>query len=580
MRIEEEPLTGKKILLILLPFWTPLIPPLGISCLKGFLQQRGMTIKTVDANVEMEFVQIYDGYLNSLKKYIPRENRGNFFNIGIDVLQNHLDAYFNYVYGKQTGNGEDDGQYVELLKQVISRTFFHRVDDAAVQDLDGFIAEFYLRLEFYLDRLMVEETPDVLGISVYKGTFAPSLFAFKRVKEHYPSVKTVMGGGIFSDQLALGSPNFDAFLEKTPYIDTVIVGEGELLFLKLLKGELPPSHRVYTRETLNGEVLDVSTAPVPDFSDFDTGYYSALPAYSSRSCPFQCGFCAETVNWGKYRKKSARRVAEELNRLYETYGGQLFLMCDSLLNPIVADLARELSGSETVLYWDGYLRVDKMARDIENTLSWRRGGFYRARLGIESGSDRILTLMDKKITTAGIRESLSNLAHAGIKTSTYWVVGYPGETEADFRETLALIERLKDDIYEAEANPFRFYPMGQVKSGEWAGSGTAALLYPPPAKELLTLQTWFLEDVAPSREEIYSRLSRFVAHCKKLGVPNPYSWQEINAADERWKKLHLNAVPPLMAFKDRETYLDECRSVENLLLLEETEDAEGDFDFG
>jgi len=559
----------KKILLVLLPFWTPLIPPLGISCLKSFLQGHGFDVKTVDANVEIEFVQVYDRYFDTLREYIPAHKRGNFLNIGIDVLQNHMSAFIH--------RGDGDG-YLELLGTIVGKTFFFDVEVSQVQALDHIVAEFYRRLEHYFLQLLEKEKPGVLGISVYKGTFAPSMFAFRLAKETYPGIKTVMGGGIFSDQLALGSPNFDFFIQKTSHIDHVVVGEGELLFLELLTGRLPSSQKVLTRESPGGGVLDISTVDVPDFSDFDTGFYSSLAAYTSRSCPFQCAFCAETVNWGNYRKKKASQVLEELTRLYRVHGTQLFLMCDSILNPIVTDLARAFTDSEIALYWDGYLKVDSRVCDGENTFLWRRGGFYRARLGIESGSPATLEAMDKKITPGQIRTALANLAHAGIKTSTYWVVGFPGETEEDFLQTLDLIEELKDDIYEAEANPFRYYPVGQVNSGEWSQKNKSRLLYPENAADKLVLRTWILENAVPGREEIYSRLSRFVRHCNKLGIPNPYSWKEINGADERWKKLHPNAVPPLIEFKNR-NYIEECKTVENLLMLQNIPRDDDDFDF-
>ena len=54
-----------KILLGLLPFWTPLIPPLGISCLKSYLQKRGYQIKTIDVNIEEPFADIYHNYFNT-----------------------------------------------------------------------------------------------------------------------------------------------------------------------------------------------------------------------------------------------------------------------------------------------------------------------------------------------------------------------------------------------------------------------------------------------------------------------------------------------------------------------------------
>jgi radical SAM superfamily enzyme YgiQ (UPF0313 family) len=121
-------------------------------------------------------------------------------------------------------------------------------------------------------------------------------------------------------------------------------------------------------------------------------------------------------------------------------------MSDSLLDPIVTDLANELVNSDTAMYWDGYIRADQAASDEDKVFLWRRGGLYRARLGIESGSPHVLELMNKKITPVQIRTALTNLARVGIKTSTYWVIGFPGETEEDFQQTLDILEELKEEI--------------------------------------------------------------------------------------------------------------------------------------
>ena len=85
----------EKILLVLLPFWTPQIPPLGISCLKGFLQARGYPVSTVDVNVEDQFKELDHWYFDTLKTYIPPNKRGNFYNIGHDLLQNHMMSHIH-----------------------------------------------------------------------------------------------------------------------------------------------------------------------------------------------------------------------------------------------------------------------------------------------------------------------------------------------------------------------------------------------------------------------------------------------------------------------------------------------------
>jgi radical SAM superfamily enzyme YgiQ (UPF0313 family) len=236
-------------------------------------------------------------------------------------------------------------------------------------------------------------------------------------------------------------------------------------------------------------------------------------------------------------------------------------MSDLLLNPLAADLARELINSDVSLYWDTHFRIGKEVCDPRNTILWRRGGLYRVQLGTESGSQRVLDLMGKKITVEQIKTAISALAHAGIKTTTYWVIGHPGETEEDFQMTLDLIEELKSDIYEAETNPFWYVPNGQADEDRWRPK--SKLLYPEWAKDMLIIQQWLVNE-APGRQLRYHRVNRFAQHCKKLGIPNPYSLNEIHHADQRWKKLHKNAVPALEEFKQGGVYIDENKNVKEL----------------
>jgi radical SAM superfamily enzyme YgiQ (UPF0313 family) len=529
----------EKILLVLLPYWLPLIPPMGISTLKSFLRQHGYNLNTADANVEQKFRDIYDAYLDHLSRYIPGNKKGNFYNIVNEVLRNHMMAHINY---------EDEEEYIQLVKILVYQTFFSEIENHQVRELNKILDEFYVSLQEYFLELLEKQEPTVLGISVYGTTAAASLFAFRLTKEKYPQIKTVMGGGIFTGELSIGSPNCHYFLKNTPFIDKIIVGEGELLLLKYLKDELDESQKVFTIKDIDHKALDLASVDIPDFSDLELRYYPHLGSYTSRSCPFQCSFCSEVVIWGKYRKKDAKQIAKELHQLYDMYNYQLFLMADSILNPVITDLANELIKSDKSIYWDGYLRADRPVCDPENTMLWRQGGFYRARLGLESGSGHVLKLMGKKIMPDQIREAVLSLAYAGIKTTTYWVIGYPGETEEDFQQTLDLIEELKDHIYEADCNPLFYFLTGQVNSENWAQKNKSILLYPETAKDMLFMQTWIL-DGEPSREETFERLNRFSEHCEKIGIPNPYSLHDIYLADERWKILHKNAVPALVEFQ-------------------------------
>jgi radical SAM superfamily enzyme YgiQ (UPF0313 family) len=558
----------KKILLLMLPYWTPLVPPQGISLLKHFLQHHNHQVKTKDANTEEKFKSLYNRYFRILKEYVPENKQGNFFNIGHDVMRNHMIAHIHY---------ENEASYIHLVKIIIYKTYFTEFNDRQVAQLNDVLTDFYNLLQEYVLRLLAEEKPDVVGISVLRDTIGPSLFAFRLTKERNPAIMTLMGGCVFSDHLLPGTPNFENFLKKAPYIDKIIIGEGQNLFLKILQGELPGKQRVFTLKDINYETLGFSSTNVPDLSDFDIErHYPYLSAQASASCPNRCSFCNVPSFYGQYREKDPDLTVKEMKGMYEKYGIQSFFMNDSLLNHIATPLANSMIKARISLYWDGYLRVGKAVCDPDITLNWRRGGMYRARLGTESGSQHTLDEMNKNITPTMTRLSLASLADAGIKTTTYWVIGHPGETEEDFLQTLELLEEAKNDIYEAECNPFIYGYAGQNATDKWKNK--RLLLYPEYAKDMLIIQSWYVDGI-PTREVTYERINRFVHHCKKLGIPNPYSIHEIYQADKRWKELHRNAVPPLADLNNRNTYIDENQHVKKLYQLQVKLQDDGDFGF-
>jgi hypothetical protein len=563
--------SGKeKILLALLPFWTPLIPPQGLARLKGFLQRRGYRVKTVDANLENGFKQLYDRYFNTLKEFVPREKWGNFYNIGNDVWREHMMAHLHR-------RDIDEARYMNLVNILAQRIFYQPLNDDQAGRLNGILTEFYARLEDYFLALLEREQPDVLGLSVYRDTLGASLFAFGLTRERFPHIKTVMGGGVFTIQLPLGSPNLDYFLQRTrAYIDKIIVGEGEGLLLKYLRGELPEERRLFTGKDLaDGERVGFAPVDMFDFSDFNPGNYNYQAAQASTGCPNKCSFCNVASFYGDYREKDAVQTVNEMTELHRQNGIRLFYMLDALLNPVIDRLAGEFIKRDIALYWDGYFRVDG-AVDMEKALAWRRGGFYRARIGVESGSQKILDLMGKAITVDQVRTTISSLAYAGVKTTAYIVIGHPGETEADFCQTLDLITELKNDLWEVECNPFTYIYSGQGSADQWAND--RQLLYPSWAKELLISQTWFV-DGSPTREEMYDRVYRFAGHCRRLGVSTPWTLNGVDKSDRRWKTLHKNAVPPVLELIRKNTAVDECKRVEQLSFAVNTAVDAGDDDF-
>jgi radical SAM superfamily enzyme YgiQ (UPF0313 family) len=214
-------------------------------------------------------------------------------------------------------------------------------------------------------------------------------------------------------------------------VDHVILGEGEKLFLKLLDGELAHK-RMITLADLKGASLEMKDVPAPDFSDLPSENYYHLSIEGARSCPFQCSFCSETIQWGDYRKKPIDMFADQVIELADTYSNNSFFLGDSLMNPYINPFASALIEKKASILYDGYLRADKPVTNRKFVKLWTDSGLYRARLGIESASARTLETMDKMTTPKVISDVLNTLASAGVRNTNYWIVGFPGETEEVF----------------------------------------------------------------------------------------------------------------------------------------------------
>src|SRR4030095_1064129 len=98
----------------------------------------------------------------------------------------------------------------------------------------------------------------------------------------------------------------------------------------------------------------------------------------------------------------------------------------SLMNPYINPFATALIEKKANVKYDGYLRADKPVTNRKFVKLWADSGLYRVRLGIESAAARVLDSMDKMTTPKVISDVLKTLASRGIRTTTYWIVGFGG----------------------------------------------------------------------------------------------------------------------------------------------------------
>lgn len=512
---------NKGTLLIKPPYFTPWTPPLGIAVLKTFLEQHGFGATCMDLNADAELWGMHHKYFAALQSLEDISTSDGYSKLWW-ILNAHLLA---------GANGADSATCERVLRAVIP---IHgiRSDDSVIRVLIPLVESFYRRLEDLIDRLDWAEYSAV-GTSTYTTSLGPSLFLLKKVKQKSPHIITIIGGGIFADDLALESDNLNTLIEGYPYIDHIVIGEGEELLLKLLQGEL--SHkRLITLADLSRKSLPMQDVPIPDFSDFNLDDYYQLTIEGARSCPFQCSFCSETIQWGEYRKKPIERLADQMISLADKHHNRAFFMGDSLINPYVNSLAESLISKGANIQYDGYLRADKPVTNTRFVKLWADSGLFRVRLGIESASARILESMNKKTSPSVISDVLKTLASQGIRTTTYWIVGFPGETEEDFGETCNFIRDHCRYIYELEAHPYLYYPYGQVASRLYESYS----LYPDYVTEIIKFRVWEVVDIKPDRTERYRRLREITALGAELGLPNIYSMTERYQAEDRWCALH------------------------------------------
>ena len=338
----------------------------------------------------------------------------------------------------------------------------------------------YTHTEF--DQVLSEELqkhPTLVGVTAITGrqiTYGLEISSF--IKQTNPSIPIAWGGV---------HPTFIAEITlANEFIDYVVRYEGEATLLELtqalrdgrtdLENILGLCFKRDGQSVLNAArpQLDMQKLPqsawhlidVPRYVDGLSAAESDRPidVATARGCPFRCAFCYE-IDWSgrMYRSRSSDQVIEELRMLADQFGTNHIIIHDDLA--IVNKQSKErmlriLSGMNE----DGYstrftftYRVDQLCRDVPFAEEMVKHGWYEMRAGVESGSQRILDLMQKDLTIEDILESARITRALGIHVQYSFLLGYPGETEDDRRQTVDLCFRLMELNSESRVLPFNIY---------------------------------------------------------------------------------------------------------------------------
>jgi radical SAM superfamily enzyme YgiQ (UPF0313 family) len=241
--------------------------------------------------------------------------------------------------------------------------------------------------------------------------------------------------------------------------DIVVVGEGERAFLDIVT--LKESSGAHERMLKYDYVKDIDELPFPDRELIDIKSYKyhidgelTTTVISSRGCPFGCNFCANNA-WGKsLRMRSPENVYEEVKMLKEKYGYKAFMFFDDTMTVDKGRMARIcglLKGLDII--YRCFIRSDTV--DAEILRKMRGSGCVEVGIGVESGSQRILNIVNKGEKVGKNMEAIKSCQKSGIRVKGFIIIGLPGEDRHSVKETVGFLEEAGlDDIDVSVYTPY------------------------------------------------------------------------------------------------------------------------------
>lgn len=350
--------------------------------------------------------------------------------------------------------------------------------DAALRRPENIIETWMLDL---MEAHLVRQRPDVVGMTIpFPGNLYASLKCAQFVKENHPGVKVVAGGGFVNTELrGLSEPAvFD-------YVDFITLDDGELPFLNILKylsGEaaqdrltrtfILQDRNVIYRHDAKGKDFSLAETGCPDYSDLMLDNYLSLIEIANpmhrlwsegrwnkltlaHGCYWhKCSFCDTSLDYIKrYESAPIGILVDRIEQLIARTGQRGFHFVDEAAPPaVLKELALELLRRGVAIAWWTNIRLEAaFTPDLCRLMA--ASGCIAASGGLETASDRLLTLMNKGVTIRQAALACRNLSNAGIMLHAYLMYGFPTETARDTIDSLEIVRQ--------------FFHEGLIQSAFW-----------------------------------------------------------------------------------------------------------------
>jgi len=345
-------------------------------------------------------------------------------------------------------------------------------------------------IDSQVDRLSYEQLkaaiadwrPDIVGLTALTFTMVDVMMTAALVKKIDPDCPVCLGG-----------PHVDIYTQETirlKHVDFVITKPGESSFSILVK-QLEGSRRFdqvpgLSYKDENQDVhsnpqtpttLTLDDLPFPDRTLLPfQKYYSIMTAnrpvgtmVTAKGCPYMCVFCSERGSKPTWR--SGRSVAAEMLEAKSIGIKEMFFVDDTFYVKKQAsmEISQALIDLHVGMPWGARARVNNLDQGMLE--KFRESGCQRLHIGVEAGTDRVLKILQKNITTDQARRAFKLCRDNGINTMAYFIIGNPGETLEDVQATFRL-------ACELEPTTVQFSRMTPMPATELYEMGLRSGLFP------------------------------------------------------------------------------------------------------
>ncbi|MBN1879358.1 B12-binding domain-containing radical SAM protein [bacterium] len=304
--------------------------------------------------------------------------------------------------------------------------------------------------------------PDIVGYSILTTQVSRTRSIHEQVRTHLPGIPAVAGG--------IHPTALPEWTLRNLGMDYVVRGEGERTFIALLaaleSGSDPAGQpglgTLRSNLFIDGPpapfITDLDTVPLPDRESVDFNRYLRPPGnirgtylrratsiITSRGCPFGCTFCSSHGVFGRtVRRRSVGHVMREIRGLIDRYQiDGLWFLDDTLLES--PDWLQALCAGmkETGLPWACQAHVRRADETMFRIM--KDAGCRQLEFGVESGSPAVLRRLKKGSTPDDVRRAFAICRTVGLRTLANFMIGVPGETEADADLSFRLAREIKPD---------------------------------------------------------------------------------------------------------------------------------------